>query len=204
LGIPNDAVVYFSSQGGYKRHPDNIRCQMRIIKGVPNSYFLIKGKSDPTIIRDFFGKIAEEEGVSLDRLRFLDSVPDEYTHRANLAIADIVLDTFPYNGATTTLETLWMGIPMVTQVGEQFAARNSYTFMLNAGIEEGIAWSDREYVEWGVKLGLDRELRSNVHNKLRSGRNTAPVWNAKQFTCDLEQAYQEMWSKHLATQPQSV
>jgi predicted O-linked N-acetylglucosamine transferase (SPINDLY family) len=204
LGIPDDAVVYFSSQGGYKRHPDNIRCQMQIIKGVPNSYFLIKGKSDPTMIRDCFGKIAEEEGVSLDRLRFLDSVPDEYTHRANLAIADIVLDTFPYNGATTTLETLWMGIPMVTQVGEQFAARNSYTFMLNAGITEGIAWSDREYIEWGVKLGLDRELRSNVHEKLRSGRNTAPVWNARQFTRDLEQAYQEMWSKHLATQPQSV
>ena len=95
LDIPDDAVVYFSSQGGYKRHPENIRCQMRIIKSVPNSYFLIKGKSDPTIIRDFFGKIAEEEGVSIDRLRFLNSVPDEPTHRANLAIADIVLDTFP-------------------------------------------------------------------------------------------------------------
>jgi predicted O-linked N-acetylglucosamine transferase (SPINDLY family) len=204
LDIPSEAVVYFSSQGGYKRHPDNIRCQMRIIKAVPNSYFLIKGKSDPTMIRDVFGKIAEEEGVSLDRLRFLDSVPDEATHRANLAIADIVLDTFPYNGATTTLETLWMGIPMVTQVGEQFAARNSYTFMLNAGITEGIAWNEQEYVDWGVKLGLDRELRSSVHDKLRSGRNTAPVWNARQFTRDLEQAYQEMWSQHLATPSQSV
>ena len=197
LDIPSEAVVYFSSQGGYKRHPDNIRCQMRIIKAVPNSYFLIKGKSDPTMIRDVFGKIAEEEGVSLDRLRFLDSVPDEATHRANLAIADIVLDTFPYNGATTTLETLWMGIPMVTQVGEQFAARNSYTFMLNAGITEGIAWNEQEYVDWGVKLGLDRNLRSSVHDKLRSGRNTSPVWNARQFTLDLEQAYQEMWSKYL-------
>jgi predicted O-linked N-acetylglucosamine transferase (SPINDLY family) len=196
LGIPDDAVIYFSSQGGYKRHPDNIRCQMRIIKAVPNSYFLIKGKSDPTMIRDCFGKIAAEEGVSLDRLRFLDSVPDEATHRANLAIADIVLDTFPYNGATTTLETLWMGIPMVTQVGEQFAARNSYTFMLNAGIEEGIARNEQEYVEWGIKLGLDRQLRSIVHDKLRSGRSTAPVWNAKQFTRDLEQAYQEMWANH--------
>ena len=200
LNIPDDAVVYFSSQGGYKRHPDNIRCQMRIIKSVPNSYLLIKGKSDPKMICDLFGKICEEEGISLDRLRFLPGVPDEATHRANLAIADIVLDTFPYNGATTTLETLWMGIPMVTQVGQQFAARNSYTFMLNAGIEEGIAWSQAEYIEWGIKLGLDRDLRDKIAGKLRSGRTNAPVWNAKQFTLDMEAAYRQMWEIYQAKQ----
>ncbi|WP_373542141.1 O-linked N-acetylglucosamine transferase, SPINDLY family protein [Chamaesiphon sp.] len=196
LQIPNDAIVYFSSQGGYKRHPDNVRCQMRIIKAVPNSYLLIKGQSDPLIIRDFFEKIAAEEGVSLEQLRFLETVSDEYTHRANLAIADVVLDTFPYNGATTTLETLWMGIPMVTQVGQQFAARNSYTFMRNAGIEEGIAWSEQEYLDWGIKLGLDRELRWEIQGKLRTGRNTAPIWNARQFTLDMEQAYRGMWAKY--------
>jgi predicted O-linked N-acetylglucosamine transferase (SPINDLY family) len=196
LDIPADAVVYFSSQIGYKRHPDCIRAQMEIIKAVPNSYFLIKGKSDAATIQDFFGKLAAEVGISMDRIRFLPQAADEFTHRANLAIADIVLDTFPYNGATTTLETLWMGIPMVTQVGQQFAARNSYTFMLNAGIEEGIAWSQSEYIEWGVRLGLDRDLRDTIQGKLRSGRTTAPVWNAKQFTLDLEQAYRDMWAKY--------
>jgi predicted O-linked N-acetylglucosamine transferase (SPINDLY family) len=196
LDIPNNAIVYFSSQTGYKRHPDCIKAQMEIIKAVPNSYFLIKGKSDPEIIQNFFGKLASEVGISLDRLRFLGRDVDEPTHRANLAIADVVLDTFPYNGATTTLETLWMGIPMVTQVGQQFAARNSYTFMLNAGIEEGIAWSQTEYIEWGIKLGLDRELRDKIAGKLRSGRTTAPVWNAKQFTLDMEQAYRDMWAKY--------
>jgi predicted O-linked N-acetylglucosamine transferase (SPINDLY family) len=194
LDIPNDAVVYFSSQVGYKRHSDTIQAQMEIIKGVPNSYFLIKGKGDAETIKNFFGKLATEVGISLDRLRFLAQDIDEPTHRANLAIADIVLDTFPYNGATTTLETLWMGIPMVTQVGQQFAARNSYTFMLNAGIEEGIAWSQEEYIEWGIKLGLDRDLRDKIAGKLRSGRTTAPVWNAKQFTLDMEQAYRDMWA----------
>jgi predicted O-linked N-acetylglucosamine transferase (SPINDLY family) len=194
LNIPDDAVVYWSGQRGHKRHPDTVRLQMRILKSVPNSYFLIKGDTDPTIIQEFFGQIAAQEGVDFDRLRFLGNVADEYTHRANLAIADIVLDTFPYNGATTTLETLWMGIPMVTQVGQQFAARNSYTFMLNAGIEEGIAWNADEYVEWGIKLGLDRDLRMQIREKLRSGRTTAPVWNAKQFTLDMEQAYRDMWA----------
>jgi predicted O-linked N-acetylglucosamine transferase (SPINDLY family) len=196
LDIPADAIVYLSGQSGYKRHPDCIKAQMEIIKAVPNSYFLIKGMSDRATIENFFGKLATEVGISLDRLRFLDRDRDEPTHRANLAIADIVLDTFPYNGATTTLETLWMAIPMVTQVGEQFAARNSYTFMLNAGIEEGIAWSQAEYIEWGIKLGLDRELRDKIAGKLRSGRTTAPVWNAKQFTLEMEQVYREMWAKY--------
>lgn len=199
LDIPDDAIVYFSSQTGSKRNPDNVRAQMKIIAAVPNSYFLVKGKSDRSVIEGFFGQIAVEEGVSLDRLKFLDIVVDEPTHRANLAIADVVLDTYPYNGATTTLETLWMGIPIVTQVGEQFAARNSYTFMLNAGIEEvGIAWNQQEYIEWGVKLGLDRTLRTSIREKLRLGRSSSPVWNAKQFTIEMEQAYIKMWSNYVA------
>jgi predicted O-linked N-acetylglucosamine transferase (SPINDLY family) len=197
LAIAADAVVYWSGQRGYKRHPQMMRQQMQILKLVPNSYLLIKGESDRQIIEDLFRTVAIEIGVDFDRLRFLNTVADEYTHRANLAIADIVLDTFPYNGATTTLETLWMGIPMVTQVGQQFAARNSYTFMLNAGITAGIAWNEAEYVDWGVKLGLDRELRMQIREQLRCGRQTAPVWNAKQFTLDMEQAYQAMWAKHL-------
>jgi predicted O-linked N-acetylglucosamine transferase (SPINDLY family) len=68
--------------------------------------------------------------------------------------------------------------------------------MLNAGIEEGIAWSQEEYIEWGIKLGLDRDLRDKIAGKLRSGRTTAPVWNAKQFTLDMEQAYRDMWAKY--------
>ncbi len=204
LGIPGDAVVYWSGQRGFKRHPDTVRAQMRILKGVPNSYFIIKGDTDPIIIQEFFGEIAAEEGVEFDRLRFVGNVADELTHRANLAIADIVLDTFPYNGATTTLETLWMGIPMVTQVGQQFAARNSYTFMLNAGITEGIAWNQQEYIEWGIKLGLDRDLRDKIAGKLRSGRTTAPVWNAKQFTLDMEAAYRQMWAIYQEQKKQEV
>jgi predicted O-linked N-acetylglucosamine transferase (SPINDLY family) len=198
LDIPDDAIVYLSAQAGFKRHPDNIRAQMQIIAAVPNSYLLIKGKSDPTMIRNLFGNIAQAEGVRMERLRFLPHAPTEYIHRANLAIADIVLDTFPYNGATTTLETLWMGIPMVTQVGRQFAARNSYTFMLNAGIEEGIAWSEAEYIEWGIKLGLEPQLRREISTRLHAGRNKAPVWNAGQFTLDLERAYRQMWAKYRA------
>ncbi|MEH2264250.1 O-linked N-acetylglucosamine transferase, SPINDLY family protein [Nostoc sp.] len=197
LDIPMDAVVYLSAQRGYKRHPETTRWQMQIIKQVPNSYFLIKGLAEEETIKRFFYQIAEEEGVDCSRLRFLPIVYLESVHRANLGIADIVLDTFPYNGATTTLETLWMGIPLVTRVGEQFAARNSYTMMMNAGITEGIAWTNEEYIDWGVRLGKDETLRQQVAFKLKASRQTAPLWNGKQFTRDMEKAYEQMWQRYL-------
>jgi predicted O-linked N-acetylglucosamine transferase (SPINDLY family) len=197
LNIPQDAIIYFSSQMGFKRHPDTIRLQMQIIKQVPNSYFLIKGSAEQNSIKKFFLQIAESEGVSSDRLRFLPDVAFEEIHRANLGIADIVLDTYPYNGATTTLETLWMGIPLVTKVGEQFASRNSYTMMMNVGVTEGIAWTDEEYVNWGVRLGKDPALRQKVAEKLRQSRQTSPLWNAEQFTREMETAFQKMWTKYI-------
>ncbi|MFB2837841.1 O-linked N-acetylglucosamine transferase, SPINDLY family protein [Aerosakkonemataceae cyanobacterium BLCC-F167] len=197
LEIPQDAIIYFSSQMGFKRHPDTVRLQMKILKQVPNSYFLIKGSAEQNSLKSFFIKIAESEGLSSDRLRFLPDVAFEEIHRANLGIADIVLDTYPYNGATTTLETLWMGIPLVTKVGEQFASRNSYTMMMNVGVTEGIAWTDEEYVNWGVKLGKDAALRQKVAEKLRQSRQTSLLWNAEQFTREMETAFQEMWARYI-------
>jgi predicted O-linked N-acetylglucosamine transferase (SPINDLY family) len=198
LGIPNDAIVYFSSQTGSKRNPHNVRSQMRILKEVPNSYFLIKGlKTDLNAVKQFFEAMAESEGVDCDRLRFLPNVPWEATHRANLKIADVVLDTYPYNGATTTLETLWMEIPLVTQVGTQFAARNSYSMLTNAGVTEGIAWNEEKYIEWGIRLGKDLSLRQKVVWQLRVAKQTSLLWNAEQFTRNLEQAYEQMWQYYV-------
>jgi predicted O-linked N-acetylglucosamine transferase (SPINDLY family) len=196
LNIPEDAIIYWSSQVGYKRNPDMVRLQMQILKEVQNSYFLIKGLGDQDTIRYFFTKIAEEEGISGDRLRFLPLMRDEYTHRANLHIADIALDTYPYNGATTTLETLWAGVPLVTRVGSTFSARNSYAFLKNVGITEGIAWTDEEYIQWGIRLGQDEALRHQVSWKLQQSRHTSPLWNAKQFTLEMENAYRQMWQAY--------
>ena len=197
LDLPSDAVVYLCPQRGYKLNSDMARLQLKILKEVPNSYFLIKGLADKDSITTFYTQIAEEEGVARDRLRFLPEVSLEAVHRANLGIVDVVLDTYPYNGATTTLETLWMCIPMVTRVGQQFAARNSYTMMLNAGIKEGIAWTDEEYMEWGIRLGKDSALRQQISWRLRQSRQTSPLWNAKQFTQDMENAYEQMWMQYL-------
>lgn len=198
LNIPEDAIVYLSAQRGYKRHADTVRLQMEIMRQVPNSYFLIKGLADQGAIQDFFTEIAEAVGLDPSRLRFLPDVPSEAIHRANLAIADVILDTYPYNGATTTLEALWMERPLVTYVGNQFVARNSYTMLKNVGVEAGLAWSDAEYIEWGVRLGTDETLRQQVVWQLRESKKSAPLWDARSFTREMEAAYTAMWQTFLA------
>ncbi|NJM47762.1 MAG: O-linked N-acetylglucosamine transferase, SPINDLY family protein [Alkalinema sp. RU_4_3] len=192
LDIPEDAVVFYSGQRGYKRHRDTTIWQLQIVAQVPKGIFLVKGLADEDAVKVFFYELADEVGLSRDRLRFAPQADSEPIHRANLAMADVVLDTFPYNGATTTMEALWMERPLVTLVGEQFAARNSYGMLMNAGVEEGIAWSPEEYIEWGVRLGNDPDLRKTVMEKLRLSKTQAPLWNAKQFAQDVEAAYEQM------------
>jgi predicted O-linked N-acetylglucosamine transferase (SPINDLY family) len=192
LGIPEDAIVYLSAQRGYKRHPQTMQMQMKILQQVPNSYLLIKGLADQAILQTSFQRLAQEFNIDLHRIIFLPIVESEETHRANLAIADIVLDTFPYNGATTTLEALWLERPLITLVGEQFAARNSYTMLMNAGIEAGLSWSAAEYVDWGVRLGQDTQLRQAVVEKLHESKRSAPLWNVAAFIQHIEAAYRQM------------
>jgi predicted O-linked N-acetylglucosamine transferase (SPINDLY family) len=191
--IPADAIVYLCNQKSYKHNPDVLRLQMQIIKQVPNSYLLVQPRTNLESATKSYQQLATEIGIPMDRLRFIEPDPDEVTHRANLQLADVVLDTFPYNGATTTLETLWTGVPLVTKVGQAFVARNSYAFMQQLGVTEGIAHTDAEYVDWGVRLGTDLELRQQVMGKLLHSRKTSPLWNARSFTREMENAYRQMW-----------
>ncbi|MEN9280774.1 MAG: hypothetical protein Q6I77_08165, partial [Gloeomargarita sp. DG_1_4_bins_134] len=201
LGIAGDATVFYSAQTSYKRHYETVRFQLEIIKNVPNSYLLIKGIGDQQGIQDLFTDLAQTVGLNPDRLKFLERDVNEYIHRANMGIADVILDTYPYNGATTTLEALWAGVPLVTWVGQQYAARNSYSFLVNCGIEEGIAWSGAEYVEWGIRLGTDALLRQKIRQKLFLSRRTSPLWNGRQFARDFDQMLWQMWQRYQDTQP---
>jgi FkbM family methyltransferase len=202
LGIADDAIVFLNPQRGFKLHPETTKLQLEIVKQTPNSYFLVKGDVGQNGVQNLFEALAKEVGLDTDRLRFLPYAPSEEVHRANLMIADVVLDTFPFNGATTTMETLWMERPLVTLVGQQFAARNSYTMMMNAGITEGISWTPEEYVAWGIRLGTEPELRQQVAWKLRQSKQSAPLWNGKAFAQQMEAAYTQMYQIHLEQQAQ--
>jgi predicted O-linked N-acetylglucosamine transferase (SPINDLY family) len=192
LNIPEDAIIFLNPQRGYKLTPEILKLQLQILKATPNSYLLLKGITDDESLQQSLGELTSEIGVAIDRLRPLPYAPSEEIHRANLAIADVILDTFPYNGATTTMESLWMERPIVTLVGKQFSARNSYTMMMNAGITEGISWTPEEYVNWGIRFGTEPQLRQQLAGKLRQAKQAAPLWNGQAFARQMEAAYVQM------------
>ncbi|MBF2058315.1 MAG: O-linked N-acetylglucosamine transferase, SPINDLY family protein [Cyanobacterium sp. T60_A2020_053] len=199
LDIEQDAVVFMNLQNPAKLNPDILKCQLKIIEATPKGYLFTKIRKDERVLKDLVTEVAKENNISLDKLRFLKSDASVETHRANMGIADVVLDTFPYNGSTTTLEALWREIPVVTRVGESFAARNSYTYLVNAGITEGIAWSEEEYIHWGIRMGADEGLRRDISWKLKQSKRTSPLWNTRQFAQEMEGAYQQMWQIYLET-----
>ena len=73
---------------------------------------------------------------------------------------------------------------------------------MNVGVTEGLSWTDAEYVEWGIRLGKDAQLRHDIATRLHKSRQTSPLWNGKQFTLEMEKAYQQMWQKFVQSNSQ--
>jgi predicted O-linked N-acetylglucosamine transferase (SPINDLY family) len=192
LGIAEDAVIYLTIQHSTKYTPLMAQMHLKTLQSVPEGILLIKNRNCSSRLRQMIQSLAVNMEITLERLIFLDGDADEATHRANLSIADIILDTYPYSGATTTLETLWMEIPLVTWVGKQFSARNSYAFMRQVGLTAGIAHNADEYVEWAIQLGNDRLLRQEIRQTLLEAKQTSPLWQGEVFTREMEAAYKKI------------
>lgn len=127
-------------------------------------------------------------GDAGDRIKFIPSAKKEEEHRAFYGLADVFLDTYSYNGGTHNLEALWFNLPVVTRCGEQSFARMGYSFLQSISISEGIAHNWKEYIEWGVRLGNDSNLRFLIKEKLIQSKQTdnlAPLWNPKKLAEDM-------------------
>ena len=99
----------------------------------------------------------------------------------------ILLDSYPFNGVTHTLEALWFELPVVTYVGQQLYSRASYSFMQNVGIYDGLSYSWDEYIDWAVKISEDIKLRGKIREiliKSKQRESLAPLWNPKKFALD--------------------
>ena len=179
-----DQIVYLSIATGKKFNRDLAQAQVAILKQVPNSILIHKGNGDMEVFRAAYHQACETEGVSIHRIKFFKPVPTEEEHRLIYSVADIILDSYPYNGGTHSLEALWFNLPMVTRTGEQFLSRMGYSFLQTLGIEAGISRSREDYINWGVKLGNDASLRQEIVEylaKTKEPEHLSPLWNPKKF-----------------------
>ena len=114
---------------------------------------------------------------------------------AQYADIDIALDTYPYQGGATTCEALYMGVPVLTLVGESHGSRFGYSLLKNAGLEELICYSSAEYIEKSLILANNTELLVQLRGSLRSILNNSSLMNSKQYMRELEQAYINIYNK---------
>jgi predicted O-linked N-acetylglucosamine transferase (SPINDLY family) len=115
---------------------------------------------------------------------------------AEYADVDIALDPVPYNGGTTTLQALWMGVPVVVKEGQNFVSRMGASFMRAAGLPEWVAASDEAYVEIAARMAADRQALLQLKAGLRARLQAAPAWDVDQYTRDMEHALRAMWTDH--------
>ncbi|XZN89731.1 MAG: tetratricopeptide repeat protein [Microcoleus sp.] len=190
-----DQIVYLCIAPGKKFNSDLAKAQVAILKQVPNSVLIHKALGDNAVFQAAYHQVCETEGVSKHRIKFLPRVATEEEHRIVYLLADVLLDSYPYNGGTHTLEALWFNLPVVTRIGEQFLSRMGYSFLQTLGITTGMAWSWEEYVEFGVQLGQDSELRNGVKAQLANSKkaeNLSPLWNPKKFAGDMYALFEKL------------
>ncbi|MGB3533412.1 MAG: tetratricopeptide repeat protein [Microcoleaceae cyanobacterium] len=183
--ISTDQVIYLCVAPGRKFNLELVKAQIEILKTVPDSILIHKGMGDIDVFKSAYLQMCKTMGVSQHRVKFIERFDTEEEHRKIYAMADILLDSYPYNGGTHTLEALWFNVPVVTLKGKQFLSRMGYSFLQGLEVEAGIADSWEEYTNWGIQLGIDRELRHSIKQQLIQGKNEnnlAPLWNPKQFS----------------------
>jgi protein O-GlcNAc transferase len=202
LGITPDQVVYLSITAGHKFNRAVATAAVQILQQVPNSVLLCKGKGDAALIQGIYQQECELLGVESDRIKFLPPrASTEEAHRSTYAIADVLLDSHPYNSCTHTLEALWLNLPIVTIVGDQFFARFGYSFLQTLNIQDGIAWNWEEYVDWAVRFGLDPKLRNSIRAHLAQSKQPetrSPLWNPQKFAIDMYQIFEDLLSDYKA------
>ena len=183
-----DQIVYLCLAPGRKFNQDLVNAQIDILKQVPNSILVYKALGDVEVFQSAYHQACKTKGVSIHRIKFMPRFSTEEEHRSIYSLADILLDSYPYNGGTHTLEALWFNLPVVTHVGEQFLSRMGYSFLESLDIRLGVSWSWEEYINWGVKLGQNSNLRQEYIDSLvksKDSENLAPLWNSKKFAQDL-------------------
>jgi len=182
----------------YKVNDRVIAVWSRILCEIPDAMLVIKSKSFriDAARRNVLDKFVAN-GVKADQLR----LPDNLTYSEHLdlyANMDVLLDPFPYNGTTTTCETLWMGSPVVALAGDRHSGRVGVSILKAAGLDELIADDDDDYVRKAVELARDRERLAEYRKTMRERLRNSPLLDGENLARSIESAYREMWGKWCA------
>jgi predicted O-linked N-acetylglucosamine transferase (SPINDLY family) len=189
-------ITFASFNNLTKVNEATIRVWATILQELPSSQLLLKStQSSCESVRHRLWLLFAGLGVGQERIRFANFSKSFTEHMGLYGSADIGLDTFPYNGTTTTCEALWMGVPVITLAGTRHVGRVGASLLSTIGLGECIAASEEEYVRRAVTLARDQERLGEFRETMRARIAASPLCDAPGFTRDLEDAYRTMWRK---------
>ena len=198
LSLPQEGFVFCCFNNNYKIVPDVFDSWMRILGHVDGSVLWLLKDSD--IAARNLKKEARVRGVDPDRLVFAPrmTLPD---HLARHRLADLFLDTLPYNAHTTASDALWTGLPVLTQIGEAFAGRVAASLLRAVGLPELVTTTRDAYEALAIELAGNPAKLASIKRKLSDNRLTTPLFDTALFTRHIEAAYTAMYERHRAGLP---
>jgi len=200
LPAEQNGYVTFGSYTGHSRVGDEVvAVWARLLLATPGSRLLLTRFPAGEIRRRAEQRFARH-GIPAERLEFVGMLPP-----AKFALlyrrADIALDAFPVNGATTTCETLWMGVPVITLSGERFLSRAGLSVLTAAELADFVADSAEGYLDIAIHLANNLPLLAEFHQGLRQHVAASPLTDEANFTRHLEKIYREIWEKWCISHP---
>ena len=192
----NGYITFGSFNNLSKVTPEVIKAWSKILHAVPISRLILKN-SQLNHGKKQLLELFKQEGIAEDQIKLYGTLASMEEHLKLYSAIDIGLDPFPFNGATTTCEALWMGVPVITLLGDRHVGRVGASILTNVGLTDFIAQDIDDYVELAIKMASNIEYLQDIRQGLRKKMESSPLCNGKSFACDIENAYQDMWSKYL-------
>ena len=198
VGLPETGFVFCSFNANYKTNPPVFDVWMRLLNQVKGSVLWLL-ESNAAAARNL-RREAEKRGVAPERLVFAPHI-DNADHLARHGLADLFLDTLPFNAHTTTSDALWAGLPVLTCLGTTFAGRVAASLLNAVGLPELITNTSEEYEALALKLARDGNALGALKSKLARNRLTHPLFDTDRMRRHVEAAYEAMWQRHQRGQP---
>ena len=198
LGLPTEGFVYCCFNNNYKITPQVFESWMRILQSVPGSSLLIL--EDNAKAKENLLLSTARLGVDPSRLVFGQRL-EASEYLARYKSADLFLDTHPYNAGTTASDALWVGLPVITRLGESFASRMAASALKGVGLEALITHTPHEYEQLAIALGLNSGRYKAIRDQLAINTKKAKLFDAREFTLNLEQAFENVVNHARAGHP---
>ncbi len=192
-GLPASAIVLCCFNNSYKINPTFFSVWMRLLQATADSVLWLV--ADEELTQQNLRREAQQRGVDPQRLIFAARLPYAQ-HLARLALADLFLDTLPFNGGTTVSDALWASLPVLTCAGEAMAARMAGSLLHSIGLSELISFDLAQYERLALELLHDRPRLAALRSRIASARSSATLFNTARLTRHLEAAYRHMHQTH--------